>query len=228
MKEQNLMTKEITDLYMKKKIAIIILVTSIICIGFYVPIISLIGSIVYLYMLNKKRMSIEINDNTEEYDLVQRILKSKRFYEITKADRQNYSKDSGYISSLIKRKKCKPNKKILFPFTNTDGIVFKCKKYHCTLYFIQDSLIVFKGFKVYRINYKDLDLYTSNQPFVERDKVSKDSQIVGYHYQHSNKDGSADARYSKNKSWPIVNYGTLNIKLDENTIIQYIYSNIDI
>ncbi len=175
--------------------------------------------------LKKQAIQLDIKDTDENFVLIQNIMKSRQIYEITNSSKQTCSKTNGYVGTILKRRNAKFKLKSVFPFLNT-GILVKSKK--CKFWFLPDRVIVCKGSKLYQYTYNDFDIYTANEPFIEHKRVPKDAEVIGKHWQHTNKDGSRDQRYSKNKSLPVVNYGVVYIKLDGTIITSYQYSNINV
>lgn len=80
------------------------------------------------------------------------------------------------------------------------------------------DLDIFPGFLLIRrkhgtdyalVDLRDLQVETYSQQFIERDAVPFDSQVIGYAWAKSNKDGSPDRRFNNNYRIPIALYGSI-------------------
>jgi hypothetical protein len=80
------------------------------------------------------------------------------------------------------------------------------------------DLDIFPGFLLIRqkhgtdyalVDLRDLQVETYSQQFIERDAVPSDSQVIGYAWAKSNKDGSPDRRFNNNYKIPIALYGSI-------------------
>ena len=231
MNENYLMDKEIIQIYMKKKLAIILTIISAIllfCQNYVLVLISallLIACIVFIIILEKKRVSIDNGQVSDKFERINKISNSLRFYEILSYNSVDSNKQSNYVGTKLSMTNCKVSRKTPFPFIKTNGVLFSNKKYKCKVWFNENNIIIFKGFKLYQIDYDNIKMIAVPTKLIEHNSVPKDTEIIGKHWLYSNADGSPDKRHKDNKQLPVCKYGELIIDLDNNTKLIYYYSN---
>lgn len=75
------------------------------------------------------------------------------------------------------------------------------------------------------IDIREVDLRFREQQFIEDDVPPKDSALVGYAWEKSNKDGSRDRRFSDNCQRPIMKYGQIEFRTAQGLNEAYLASN---
>lgn len=80
-----------------------------------------------------------------------------------------------------------------------------------TIYFFPDVALIQDGRTFGAVGYGDLQLTWQVSNSIVSDDVPDDAQVVGYTWQHPNKDGSPDRRYSENRQLPICAYEAMHI-----------------
>ena len=61
--------------------------------------------------------------------------------------------------------------------------------------------------------------------FMEKNKVPKDSKVIGKTWKYRNKNGTRDRRFKDNVEYPICLYGEFDVKSDFGLDISIIFSN---
>ncbi len=80
-----------------------------------------------------------------------------------------------------------------------------------TIYFLPEGVLIYDSSGIGIVQYKDIDISCSLNRFIEDGNVPSDSTIVDYTWQHPNKSGGPDKRFSSNRQIPICSYGGLDI-----------------
>ncbi len=77
--------------------------------------------------------------------------------------------------------------------------------------FLSDFILVFKNEKWEAVEYENLKMEYND--ICVNDGATDDTEVLYYGWQHANKDGSPDMRYSVNERVPICAYGQINIAI---------------
>lgn len=113
-------------------------------------------------------------------------------------------------SSLISRNrslvdKAKP------PYITTNVPVPNIAVGPIKLFFFPDRLLVWQQGRYGVVSYESLMVSVDSVRFVEDGLVPGDATIIGQTWQHPNKSGGPDRRFSSNRQIPIARYGTLEL-----------------
>lgn len=96
------------------------------------------------------------------------------------------------------------------------------------LIFCPDRVLVFDDSDYAAVPYEALALNSSTIKFQEKEDIPTDSETLGWTWQHVNKNGSRDNRYSDNDRIPIVKYGEVEIEAPNKLSFRLIVSNLEI
>ena len=80
-----------------------------------------------------------------------------------------------------------------------------------TIYFFPDVALIQDGLTFGAVGYADLQLTWQVSNSIVPDDVPDDARIIGYAWQHPNKDGTPDRRYRENRQLPICAYEAMHI-----------------
>jgi hypothetical protein len=81
-----------------------------------------------------------------------------------------------------------------------------------SLYFLPDAALVVTKSSVAALHYRDLELATRSQRFIEEEMVPNDTAIVGRTWRFVNKNGGPDRRFNGNRELPVCMYGELDLR----------------
>lgn len=134
---------------------------------------------------------------------------------------EKYAGGAGEFAKLVP---CKVFKKIPFPFkTKANVCVLKCENE--SLFFLEDKLLILIGDNIGVVDYLDIFVKSKKIQFMEKNKVPKDSKIIGKTWKYRNKNGTRDRRFKDNVEYPICLYGECDLKSDFGVDISIIFSN---
>lgn len=96
-----------------------------------------------------------------------------------------------------------------------------------SIYLLPDAIFVVVGRNVGAVTYPDLSCNSSPTRFIEDGSVPSDAQVVDYTWQHPNKNGGPDRRFSSNRRIPICLYDSLNLSSHSGVYEQLQFSRLD-
>ncbi|MBR0519525.1 DUF4236 domain-containing protein [bacterium] len=132
-----------------------------------------------------------------------------------------YAGGAGEFAKLIP---CKVSQRLPFPFkTKSKVLVLKSKDE--SLFFLEDKLLLIVGDKIGVVDYLDIFFKVKKVQFMEKNKVPKDSKVIGKTWKYRNKNGTRDRRFKDNVEYPICLYGEFDVKSDFGLDISIIFSN---
>ncbi|UDQ91819.1 SH3 domain-containing protein [Xanthobacter autotrophicus] len=82
------------------------------------------------------------------------------------------------------------------------------------MFFFPDIVFIQSGNRVGAVHYADLNVRWQDSRFIESENVPRDAQIVGYNWQHPNKNGGPDMRFKYNKQIPVCLYESMYLSSD--------------
>ena len=94
------------------------------------------------------------------------------------------------------------------------------------LYFLPDGILIETEEHYAMVEYRELTYKCGTKRFLERYSPS-DAKVLETTWQHTNKDGSRDKRYSYNPAFNICEYGTLHITRGTSTVLRLMLSRRD-
>jgi len=148
----------------------------------------------------------------------------KKIWQIIQSGKINNSKTSGGATSAVKRLPFSINTKLPWYLKcNIEVVVLAFKKE--TLIILPDKLLLIKNKKLGAISYENIhyDIYATG--FLEDKRPPKDSELVKYVWQKTNKDGSPDKRFKGNKQIPVYKYGSIQLSSPEGLNAKIMCSN---
>ena len=96
------------------------------------------------------------------------------------------------------------------------------------IYIYPTFIVLFKNYKKFSIHdLKDVDISIQASSFQEEQGVPKDSEVIGYTYKYTNKNGQPDKRFSNNYEIPVVRYGDLQLRSNSGINDRYQFSDFD-
>lgn len=96
------------------------------------------------------------------------------------------------------------------------------------IYIYPTFIVLFKNYKKFSIHdLKDVDISIQASSFQEEQGVPKDSEVIGYTYKYTNKNGQPDKRFSNNYEIPVVRYGDLQLRSNSGINDCYQFSDFD-
>ena len=190
--------------------------------------------ILYLGKIDKKRKNIilyyEENEMLVNFNLIfnqaKSILKDNYVWLIHSEETNHDLKRNAGANTSIKRTETffKQN---IFPYKNVEcninipGIIINGVQY-C---FYPDAIVKVKDMGIEIIEYKNIQVSTSQSRFIESEKNTENFIIQGYTYQYVNKDGSPDKRHAYNPKYPICLYSNYEINYNNNILFKLMCSN---
>lgn len=171
----------------------------------------------YLWRLDKKRLTMEIN-----YDMDDKIkgvygqfleyfkegTKSNRIWQVIHSRGTNDWKRNAGAGTLVNRIKLNgiflDKKPTLFFKTNIQIPNVSLKG--TDMYFFPERLVIRKNGQFAAVFYKNLSLQIDDSRFIEEDAVMHDSLVVDYTWKYLNKNGTPDRRFNNNRQLPICLY----------------------
>lgn len=81
--------------------------------------------------------------------------------------------------------------------------------------FLPDCLAVLKNNKWHAFNYHKIDVQFTDSTVALFNEIPNDTAVVGYSYEHINKDGTKDKRYKDNRKTTLCKFGTLGLSNDD-------------
>jgi hypothetical protein len=79
------------------------------------------------------------------------------------------------------------------------------------LYFLPDRLLVRDGKRFTDVSYELLQVFPTNQRYIEADTPPADGTLVDTTWTYVNKDGGPDRRFNNNRQLPVMLYGRLTL-----------------
>lgn len=180
-------------------------------------IVAIIGAIMYFY---KKKSPVEIEydfegDSDKEYDLTNKllrgILESDKVWLVDKIEADD-------DKNLITARKELRLREGLAGDLSTNVKVYSLEAGDLTLSFLPDALLINKNGANKAIDYKDMEVDLRSEVFLEEELIS-DATFINKTYLHVNKDGTADKRYKDNPLINHVEYGVLEMKNKDMTLV---------
>ena len=96
------------------------------------------------------------------------------------------------------------------------------------IYIYPTFIVLFKNYKKFSIHdLKDVDISIQASSFQGEQGVPKDSEVIGYTYKYTNKNGQPDKRFSNNYEIPVVRYGDLQLRSNSGINDRYQFSDFD-
>jgi uncharacterized membrane protein YvlD (DUF360 family) len=90
-----------------------------------------------------------------------------------------------------------------------------------TLYLLPDKCLCVTPNKIFSLRYNDIECNIGSINITEPQRRINDACIVAKNWLHSNKDGERDYRYHNNYYYPIYQYGTVSIAINNKDILFY-------
>lgn len=97
-------------------------------------------------------------------------------------------------------------------FINCNCKVNLIKLHNKEILILPDSLFVFIEKQWVSVDYKDIEIVYRNRQFVESESVPSDTKVSNYCWEHMNKNGEPDRRFSNNRRLPVCEYGIVGIR----------------
>lgn len=179
--------------------------------------IALVVWCIFLYFVDKKRMTLEIYYTLEndlgtlhqkflnyfaEFSSCQRIW--QKLHEVHGVDR----KYNAGASQLVSRAGIRAISANRLPsrFLKTNVPVPYIGLRNTDIYFFPERIILKRGRTFGASFYKNIQITKDDVRFVEEGNVPSDSKIIDYAWKFSNKSGGPDMRFSNNRKIPICEY----------------------
>lgn len=152
------------------------------------------------------------------------IAKSKKLCQITVKASAVDARRSANIEDQVLYEPVSPKGKLpWFIRTNIKPVVITLSDR--SLAILPDRFLVFDKKSVAALSYDDVSISLDAVGMLEDGKVPHDAEIIEYRWAYSNKDGSADRRFGKNKQYPVMKYGRITISTNDGLYIQLLCSN---
>lgn len=193
-------------------------------------------SLTFIFKLlfkNFYRINLDTNNKIENsspiyQEKIEPILKiiksSKKIWRQLTTSKVIDRKYSSGASEFTKLASCNISNKIPFPFkTKSNVTIFKSAKE--IMIFLPEKLVIIKGKNIGIIDYFDTFVDVKKIEFIEKNKVPKDSKIIGKTWKYRNKNGTRDKRFKNNIEYPICLYGKLELNSDFGLDLSIIFSN---
>lgn len=136
------------------------------------------------------------------------------------SDKQLFRKnDLGKVSDFQRVRGIKVNNylfesEIIIPSINCQSITF---------HFLPNCIVIFEQNEYRYVNYQDVKISTSKVDMLSYSCHPKDSEVVGYGWQHQRIDGTRDRRFKVNREVPRYRYEKITLK--HNTFeIDFVFS----
>lgn len=205
--------------YPLRKIGLLVFVLGIVLtfVKTYLVAIAILGAFLYFY---KKKNPVEIEydfegDSSKEYDLTNKllrgILESDKVWLVDKIEADD-------DKNLITARKELRLREGLAGDLSTNVKVYSLEAGDLTLSFLPDALLINKNGANKAIDYKDMEVDLRSEVFLEEELIS-DATLINKTYLHVNKDGTADKRYKDNPIINHVEYGVLEMKNKDMTLV---------
>lgn len=240
--KQNELVDKLNDAYTQnrknktKKIWICICAALSLCclIKSLLALIPFIGLIVWFCLLPKK-ISIDLdydfsenNDKEQKYNNLlnglDELMSNDKLCEITSvSDNSDYKNQAGARSLLSTSANVKICKNV--DYIDTDLELKTLKIQNKEIIFLPDIILVCQD-KVWKsIEYSDTEVMYQNSRFIETGIVPSDTEILDYNWQHMNKNGGPDKRFTNNRKIPVCAYGQIGIESENGLQIMIMGSN---
>lgn len=197
---------------------------------------SLIVGIVVRYKLGVLRVIYELDAEAENKykilcDAWNDVCSSKSVFQVSKVyktvnNKNTFGADKAIDPVIIKKPlfRQKPDvktniKPFIIPIVSANGFG------QGQIILLPDRVLISSGNKMYAVENSQIKTTCSIQPMAITDNsVPKDAYVAEYRHIHSNRDGTADARYKDNPSFPVVHYGRIDLNAGESTILAILIS----
>ena len=197
---------------------------------------SLITGIVFRYKLGVLKVFYELDDDAEsKYHTLREawtdVCSAKAVFQVSKIYKTINSKNTfganKAIDPVVIKKRLfrqKPDVKtnihpFIVPIVSANG--FRQGQ----IILLPDRVLISSGNKMYAVKNSQIKTTCSIQPIaITNNSIPKDAYVAEYRHIHSNKDGTADARYKDNPSFPVVHYGRIDLDAGESTILAILIS----
>lgn len=104
--------------------------------------------------------------------------------------------------------------KAKFPLSS-NAQAFTIVRKNQRLIFLPDRVFAINGLKVAMVRYEDATLSAHPIKWKENARVAKDTEVMYTAWQHENKDGTQDRRFSQNRKVPVCRYTSVHISDSE-------------
>jgi len=175
---------------------------------------SLILWTIYLYWLDKKRKTIEINYSMEDefinfYDNqllnFDEACRNQKIWQIKSKAKSKNTKYTSGASSLVDKILIKAMSRDSLPSsllkTNVEIPHISLDK--IDLFFFPERLVLKRGKKYASLFYMNLDIDINDVNFTVNSKVPRDAKVIDKTWEYVNKDGGPDRRFNNNRELPI-------------------------
>lgn len=197
--------------------------------SFYLLSLTVIFKILFeiFYRINLETNNIESPSSIyqEKITPILKIIKSSKkiWRQLTTSEVIDRKYSSG-ASEFTKLENCSVSKYAPFPFkTKLEITTIKSSKE--IVVFLPNKLLIIKGKNIGIIDYFDTFVDVKKIEFIEKNKVPKDSKIIGKTWKYRNKNGTRDRRFKNNVEYPICIYGKLELKSEFGLDLSIIFSN---
>jgi hypothetical protein len=153
-------------------------------------------------------------------EALQNLSQTRNIWKIIDSKHISDRKRNAGASANITRSKSKFSKEELkFIKTNVESFSLTLDSSN-SIIFLPDRIYLFSSNTYSRFEYSSLSACSGTTRFIETEGVPSDSKVVDHTWQYTNKTGGPDKRFANNKQIPIVQYGTITLRL-ENTNLSF-------
>lgn len=196
----------------------------------FIFIVGAIGIILKAYVIKYGAINIDYKVEPEEEKKYRGRLKfwdtifqAEHTWQTLSEQGNNNKKNNFGVAKSIKRKIVEKSGSYRFIKSNMEYITIRLNKEFLVV--LPDKLFVKQKRKFRAVDYNELIIDSHYMSFVESQKVPSDAQVIKMVWEHSNRDGSRDKRFSNNRQLPLCKYIEVKIESASGLLIKLLISN---